>query len=102
MAIVREKTDIAYNALKYKKTEIIDEKHTLPELNTNKSGNFSESTSLEKFFKNLPFFMNWEMLIPSMTAVYDDLQKFSLLVLKALIYAKQTPQKRKLNSLKEG
>ena len=42
------------------------------------------------------------MLIPSMTAVDDGLQKNWLLVFKALIYAKQTPQKRKLNFSKKA
>ena len=42
------------------------------------------------------------MLIPFMTAVDDVLQKKSSLVFKALTYANQTPQKRKLNFSKKA
>ena len=57
------------------KIDITVKIYTLTEQNTNNSGNFSESICPELFIKNVPCLMNWEMLIPSMTAVDDGLQK---------------------------
>ena len=57
--------------------KIIVKIYTLPEHNNNISGNFSQSICPNMFFKEIHFFMIWEMLIPSMTAVDDDLQKIS-------------------------
>ena len=70
-----KKADNVCNALKYRKTEIVVEIYTLPEQNANNLGNFSESICPELFFINVPLLMNWEMLIPSMTAVDEGLQK---------------------------
>ena len=68
-----KKADNLCNALKYRKTEIIVKMYTQPEQNANNLGNFSERICPELFFINVPLLMNWEMLIPSMTAVDEGL-----------------------------
>ena len=70
-----KKADNACNALKYQKDWKINKIYNIPEQNTNYSGNFSESICPELFFKKVPFWMSWEMMSPSMTAVGDGLQK---------------------------
>ena len=65
------------------KTDIIVKIYALIEPNNNNSGKFSESIWPGLLSKNVAFLMNWEKLIPLMSAVGDGLQKMSLLVLKA-------------------